>query len=224
MSSKLIDLTGQRFGNLEVIERYGYVQRNTKQPTWLCRCECGNATVVMGAKLRNGTTNSCGCLKKKNSVTHGGSKSSTYQSWRAMRERCCNPNNSHYASYGGRGITVCDSWQHSYEAFITDMGERPPGTSIDRIDISKGYEPTNCRWATAKEQSRNTTRSVNLTYMGETLCVKDWASRIGITGRALSIRLKKMSLEEAITIKRCAKKTGVAVQMFKEAGVILELS
>ena len=199
MSRKLIDLVGKRFGKLIVIKREGSVQRNTSQPTWLCRCECGKTSVVMGGNLRNGVTNSCGCLKKSNSLVHGMSGSPEHQSWRGMIARCTDPNNSHYSKYGGRGIKVCKRW-HKFENFFTDMGNRLPGTSLDRWPDNNGdYKPSNCRWALPQEQSRNTTRSVKITFKGRTMCRKDWAEEIGITDGALKNRLKKYSLEKAMT-------------------------
>lgn len=158
--AKLIDLTGQRFGRLTVIER---VENNRRgQARWLCRCDCKKEIVVTSSNLRCGHTNSCGCFKLDSSVTHKGSKTRLYRVWVGMRERCNNPNSSRFSDYGGRGITVCAEWQHDFSAFrdwaiANGYDETAPhGTcTIDRIDNDKGYFPENCRWVTSKEQNAN---------------------------------------------------------------------
>lgn len=209
MSRKLIDLTGMRFARLTVIRREGYVQRNTKQPVWLCRCVCGTEKLIMGATLRNGTTTSCGCFQREStsirSKKHGAKGTPEHNSWRGMRGRCDNPNNTHYAQYGGRGITYCSRWTE-FENFHADMGDRPAGHTLDRYPDNDGdYGPDNCRWATTKQQGHNTQRTVLVTYEGTTLCVKDWASVLGITDRALAHRLKVHGVTTAMTMRRCSK-------------------
>ena len=178
----------------------------TKKPVWMCQCECGEKTEVVAQSLKVGGTRSCGCLQKESmssaNRTHGMSNSSEYQSWRGMWERCTNPNNSHYQVYGGAGVVVSDKWK-DFSAFLVDMGVRPEGTSLDRFPNASGnYEPGNCRWATAGEQSRNTSRTIYITWDGETLCRKDWAERLGITTVALKFRLKHWPLERTMTSTR----------------------
>jgi hypothetical protein len=118
-----------------------------------------------------------------------------------MIDRCTNPNNKAYARYGGRGISVCERWLSGFDAFISDMGERPPGTSIDRIDNDGDYEPVNCRWATAEEQMANTSRSVMLTFRGKTQSVGDWCKELGLKPFTVYSRLNQFgwSTERALT-------------------------
>jgi hypothetical protein len=158
---KLIDLTGQRFHRLLVLER-----DNTKPPAsngrrvyWICQCDCGSIASKSGHELRSGNTRSCGCMHKAKigslNRTHGMSKTPTYRSWQAAKDRCNNPNNEKYPSYGGAGITFCPKWAASFELFLADMGERPEGHTLDRIEGSDGYHASNCRWATHKAQTEN---------------------------------------------------------------------
>lgn len=161
MFSTRIDLTGQRFGRLTVIEA-GHRDPKERRLYWRCLCDCGNEHVTRGAQLRRGETRSCGCLRvdmgKAKTLTHGMSRRKTrrkvYGVWATMRRRCDNPGQQSYRLYGGRGIKVCERW-HTFENFYADMGDPPAGCSIDRIDPDGDYEPGNCRWATAKEQRAN---------------------------------------------------------------------
>jgi hypothetical protein len=150
-----LDLLQQRFGRLIVVAFSHLDSRGFGN--WHVRCDCGNEKIVCGTDLRKRTTKSCGCWRREIKTTHGhtiGGFSPEYESWRAMLDRCENPNATGYKYYGGRGIVVCEEW-HSFENFLRDMGLRPPGTSIDRIHPDGDYEKQNCRWATASEQRRN---------------------------------------------------------------------
>lgn len=153
-----LDLTGQRFGRLVALSP----TRDRYRIMWSCRCDCGAESTVTVGDLRHGATTSCGCWRRESSSlrsrTHGDSRRNPkeYRIWRNIKTRCTNDAVAGYVNYGARGISMCDRWNESYEAFLEDMGRSPPGTSIDRIDNSRGYEPGNCRWATATTQARNT--------------------------------------------------------------------
>lgn len=190
-----LDLSGQRFGMLKVT-RPVYVNRRAH---WLCRCDCGADTVTQSCSLTDGRTKSCGCAQG-GQHRHRDYGSRTYRSWHSMHQRCTNPKAPGYNHYGGRGITVCERWR-DYANFLADMGQRPPGMTLDRIDSNGNYEPENCRWSTTKEQTRNRRNNRLLTYGGRTMPAVCWAEEVGITKNAMYSRLRYMSDEEAITLK-----------------------
>lgn len=131
-------------------------------------------------------------------IKHGLQKHSAYQVWRSLIKRCTNPTDKDWHNYGGRGITVCERWL-SITSFVHDMGERPAGMTIERINNDLGYSPDNCRWATRPEQMRNTRQTRLITFNGKTQCLKDWACEIGIDRASLRQRLAKYPLEIALT-------------------------
>ena len=156
MGRPRIDLTGQRFGKLLVIGEKG---RINEQVAWECQCDCGNTTVVRSSDLRSGDTKSCGCLRKELHTKHGQNtrkrgETLTYQCWKAMIGRCYRPNNTSFPYYGGRGIKVCKSWW-KFRNFYRDMGDKPKGLTLERINGDGDYEPSNCKWASYQEQNQN---------------------------------------------------------------------
>jgi hypothetical protein len=191
---------GARFGRLVIQTREG--TRIT------CLCDCGNITVVSLANLCTGHTQSCGCLRAEvtadRSYKHGasrrGKKTPTYNIWCGMvKHSCTDQNDKNWPNYGGRGIAVCERWQ-SFENFLADMGERPEGGTIERIDHNGPYSPGNCTWATRKEQNRNTRRNKILTYGDKTQTLAQWAEDLGINHASLLGRLNRgWSLERALT-------------------------
>lgn len=193
---KRIDLTGQVFDRLTVIEFAGVSKSG--EATWLCQCVCGNTAVARGSKLKAKQNRSCGCMKAEDKHGHSyrGKRTRTYSIWCAMRSRCNNPNVPCYSRYGGRGIVVCERWNTDFIYFLEDMGEAPDGMSIDRIDNDKGYCPENCRWATTKEQSRNTRQNRFIEFNGKTQTLVDWSEELNIPYARLSRRLNALGWDD----------------------------
>jgi hypothetical protein len=213
--TKRLDLVGQRFGRLEVIEFAG--MNKFSKSLWLCLCDCGNYTTTLGSCLLNGHTKSCGCWVKQDSyyLKHGNTKhnkpTKEYTIWANMCVRCRDNKNKQYADYGGRGIIVCERWlgEHGFEDFLADMGKCPDGKSLDRIDNNGNYEPGNCRWVTQREQCNNTRRNRWVTLNGERLTLTQAARKLGVVRSSLSDRLNNggWSEEKALTTpykSRCA--------------------
>lgn len=190
---KFIDITGQKFGRLTVI---GRAEKRHSRIYWACRCECGNTKEFLAFNVRSGHVKSCGCLHREAVTTHGNAPrknhSPEYRVWAGMITRTTNANPflHGYGNYMGRGIAVCERWL-VFENFLEDMGRRPgPHFSIDRIDNDGNYCPENCRWATKKEQSRNTRANKMVTYNGETKCLAEWVDRVGIPRQTIRTRLR----------------------------------
>lgn len=205
----MTDLTGQKFGRLEVKEFMGKTKRG--ESLWGCLCDCGSMRKVLGYSLESGNTKSCGCLRTDNTkianTKHGhnrrGLTSKTYTKWIRIQQRCYNPKASHYEYYGGRGIKVCDRWlgENGFEHFLADMGVCPDGMSLDRIDNDGNYEPGNCRWATHKTQMNNTRHNDWIKYDGKEKTLTQWAEYLGMAKQTLRGRLYKYhwSIEKSLT-------------------------
>ncbi len=184
---------------------------------WYCLCDCGVIVIKSRDTFRPGRVCACeDCTKKRTriicsrfgeespSFKHGhavGHKHSpTFTSWAAMLNRCGNLMDTRYHRYGGRGITVCSRWRDSFPLFLEDMGERPPGLTLDRIDNNGDYTPQNCRWATNDEQMNNTSQSCRILFNGRMQTVTQWGKELGIPRETLFSRLKKgRSLEEVFS-------------------------
>lgn len=208
-----MDVLGIRFGRLVAIIP---TRERGKKLAWLCRCDCGNLTIANASNLRSGNTTSCGCFHMEQLVsqhtTHGRSRQIIYRNWATMIQRCKNPKMQNYERYGGRGISVCDEWQQSFELFyayvstLSHFGEA--GRTLDRIDNEGYYEPGNVRWATVTEQNRNTRNSRLITYKGETMHIADWAEKLGIGCGTLKSRFHygwstEQAFETPIGGQRC---------------------
>ena len=186
---RLIDLKGVRFDHLVVKERAGADKRG--HAMWLCQCDCGNTKTLPAHKLMAGEYKSCGCMHHK--YGHGQSDTRLYHIWRTMKARCVDSNSHKYHAYGGRGIAICDEWLNSFQSFYDwamANGYRED-LSIDRIDNDGNYEPSNCRWATSKEQANNTRANRNIEYNGESHTLAEWADIKGLTVSALHHRLSR---------------------------------
>lgn len=203
------DISGERFARLLVVGLSGRVNGKIR---WECACDCGKNVIVAGSNLKNGHTQSCGCLHAERTseshLKHGLSETPEYFAWRSARSRCKDHKHPEYPRYGARGITMCDRWINSFEAFLSDMGPRPAGMSLDRIDNDGPYTGPcpeypngNCRWSTIQEQNSNQRKTIRITHNGETLSLKEWARKFGIhysvlrkryeTGRPLFAAINK---------------------------------
>lgn len=172
---------GQKYGRLTAIER-------AERPGYgRFVCECGQAKEILIGHVVRGRVQACGCLQKERSrqaltkrqTTHGQFGTKTYTAWRAMRQRCESPDHPAYINYGARGVEVCTRWK-KFENFFADMGDRPPGLTLERKDNSKGYSPDNCIWAGWSAQANNRRNNVRITYAGKTQTVSQWAAELGL--------------------------------------------
>lgn len=196
---------GEKFNRLTVVGDAPYRDGNKNRRIY-AQCDCGLVRDYVLSEVRLGKTKSCGCYKIDNpgSRTHGhtsGRKfSPEYYSWSSMLSRCNNPKFIHYPDYGGRGITVCERW-HSFENFLSDMGPRPDGTSLERRQVNEGYSPNNCEWATRKRQSNNTRGNTFLEYDGKRQTIAEWAEETGISYNTIIARIHRLkwSAEKALT-------------------------
>lgn len=205
---KFIDLTGQKFGRLTVIER---AQNKGKKTMWRCKCDCGNESIVAGGNLTNGHIVSCGCFNDKRRIEahtkHGMSDDKMYSTWLSRRRRCYDTRCPAYENYGGRGIKMCDRWKEDYGAFYEDVSKLPHfgevGYSLERIDNNGDYCPENCCWATAKQQSNNRRSNFMITYLGRTQTLGQWVDELGLNYKKTRKRIREYnwSVERAFTTK-----------------------
>ncbi len=197
------DLTGLTFRWLTVIGRCQ--EKRGRKPLWLCRCKCGGETRLTYRELGgNRPQVSCGCYHPPTNLTHGGRRGGKatpeYRTWLGIRRRCHHATSRGFHLYGGRGITVCDTWRHDFAAFLRDMGPRPSRQhSIERIDNNGPYSPENCKWATREEQGRNKRNNHLVTWDGRTQTLIEWANELGLTIYTLWRRLHRWPLERAMT-------------------------
>lgn len=178
----LVDMTGQRFGRLLVIEKAESKRANTM---WLCRCDCGQLRDVDRGNLISGRQVSCGCHSREIAataqLTHGLSKSKLYKVWSWIVTRCYNPKSIHYKHYGGRGIKMSEEWRNDFAIFHNDMSEGyKQGLQIDRIDVNGDYTKDNCRWATPSQNGRNKRGSIYISDNGIKKHLLDWAEENGV--------------------------------------------
>jgi hypothetical protein len=187
---------GDRFGRLTVIA----LVSTSPRARWRLMCDCGNETAARADALHDRKQQSCGCYHKDAVTKHGHYGTSTWTTWASMLTRCRNENEPEYPNYGGRGISVCDRWR-SFENFLADMGERPKGMTIDRIDVNGNYEPGNCQWATAKQQARNRRNNVIVRYQGRYMCVAEALELSNISYKTFTARIKRgWSAEDALQV------------------------
>ncbi len=206
---QFIDRQGRQYGRLKVIGRDSSCgpASEGRRVYWVCQCTCGNVVSRTGHELASGDTSSCGCLRKERignrSRTHGMTGTATYRSWQAAKDRCINPNNDRYSTYGAKGVRMCDRWLNSFEAFLADMGKCPKGHSIDRIDPFGNYEPSNCRWLRNDRQSRNKRNTA--VWNGRRYPITQVAKELGLPRTSLNKhyrRLNDMNAAIAVTKER----------------------
>lgn len=201
MVSRTKDISGMTFSYWTVVARAGYKRNGA---AWLCRCECGTEKIMQGSRLILGESKSCGC-RPKQIASHGHttnySRSATYQSWQSMVSRCTQPSNPAFVHYQKRGITICEGWR-KFDNFFQDMGERPEGTTLDRIDNNGNYEPGNCRWATKQQQANNRFTNKRFELYGVGYTIAELSEKFGIPRDVLRGRLVKARtpwpIEEAV--------------------------
>jgi hypothetical protein len=201
---KLEGMINQKFNSLTVIARAGTAKN--RDALWLCKCDCGGEAIVRGYSLRKGLTKSCGCLRRRQMrenplrLSHGMSKTATYRSWSSMKARVLNKHNHNYKYYGGRGIEIDPNWL-IFEHFFHDMGIRPEGTKIDRIDNDGPYCKSNCRWANSEIQANNQRRNTIIHHEGKTRTLSEWCRELNLPYEKTRNRIKylKWTIQKAFS-------------------------
>lgn len=191
MTTYKAEMTGKRFGKILVISENAERNKNG-HITYKCKCDCGVEKNILGSSLRSGSTKSCGCLQRHTARKHGMDGTPEYKAWSSMKQRCYNPKSSRYDRYGGRGIKVCDRWLNSFESFFDDMGKRPKGFSIERVDCDGDYEPSNCIWASAKTQAVNRSTSIFVKDDGQLKTVEQMAEKWGLTYSGAGKKVRRL--------------------------------
>jgi hypothetical protein len=188
----------------DVFDQWTVIDKSSAR--WLCRCVCGTTRRVPRYDVMHGKSKGCGCVRrvalpkaaKAANTTHGLGDSTEMRIWADMKRRCHSPHRPDYKRYGARGITVCEEWRNSFEAFLRDMGRRPKGCTLDRKDNDAGYSPSNCRWLPNKAQGRNRRTNVLYAFAGEQITLAEIADRTGINVNTIRSRLGRgWTLERA---------------------------
>jgi hypothetical protein len=201
MGRPFSDLSNFKTETMEVLFRKGSTPEGKAR--WLCKCFCGNQYEATGTHIRNGNGKHCGCLKGKNisngAKTHKKSRTKEFKSWCSMKSRCLNKNNRGYKNYGARGIKVCERWVESFSNFFEDMGLAPsPNHSIDRIDVNGNYEPSNCKWATWKEQASNRRNNIYIDFETRSLLFQRFGPSAIYQRSLWRIKNKGMGIADAV--------------------------
>lgn len=188
------DITGQKFNLLTPLYR-----EDNKRGDWICKCDCGNTTRATITSIKKGTTKSCGCFKKNRLTKHGMTETREWHTWKNMLERCNLPTRRDFHRYGGRGISCCKRW-NNFKNFYKDMGKKPVGMTIGRIDNDGDYSPENCRWETPRQQANNRRNNRLVTFGDKTKTMAQWSRATGINQDTLWRRLNRgWSTEDALT-------------------------
>lgn len=207
MGKKVVDITGQKFGRLTVLDKlHNYHKKDTY---WLCVCECGNLKEVTSSHLTTGKTKSCGCLRKENSGNrlriHGKCNTRLHSIWQNMKNRCYHKKSNRYKYYGARGIAVCSEWKDDFMNFYdwSMANGYADNLTIDRIDVNGNYEPNNCRWVDYKTQSRNRRSVKRVTINNETHCLSEWCEILDIKYNTVQTRIynRGWSIEKALELE-----------------------
>lgn len=189
-TSRLIDISGQKFGRLTVVSFSGYRREGKnghKTSEWKCKCECGNEVVVTKSRLKSGNTKSCGCMKTENNIKtwtkHGLCNTRLYKIFSMMKDRCYNKNSKAYMYYGGKGVFICDEWLRDFQTFYdwAIQNGYDDNLTIERIDVNGNYEPDNCMWITQSEQMRNRTNTHFILFEGKKYTLTELSNKLGVS-------------------------------------------
>lgn len=191
---KNLDLIGQRFNRLLVVEKIGTINQKVM---WKCKCDCGNFVNVHTSNLRSNRVKSCGCYKLdklvKRSTKHNQRHTRLYEVWKSLKQRCLNSNSNAYKNYGGRGITICEEWKNDFQLFYdwSMKNGYKKGLTIDRINNNDSYKPNNCRWVTRQAQANNTRTNRYIEYNGIIHTISEWSRILNISYSKLRYHLQK---------------------------------